>query len=85
MSGGATAWRAIGLVGPGWRALVDGCLKLRDVMNGMTNTRRGGALMRRRVALAALLLGLGGCTVGPDFSGRDWASPSSWFPAPPSR
>lgn len=51
-------------------------------MNGMTNTRRGGALMRRRVALAALLLGLGGCTVGPDFTAPDWASPSSWFGAP---
>jgi NodT family efflux transporter outer membrane factor (OMF) lipoprotein len=37
----------------------------------MTNRTRG-------VAVAAVLA-LGGCTVGPDFTPPNWASPASWF------
>ncbi len=35
--------------------------------------------MRRFPVAAGLLLTLGACTVGPDFSPPDWLSPASWF------
>ncbi|MDR3535539.1 MAG: efflux transporter outer membrane subunit [Acetobacteraceae bacterium] len=47
----------------------------------MTNGKRGGALAKWSVALTVALL-LGGCTVGPDFTAPEWASPSSWFGPP---
>lgn len=35
--------------------------------------------MLRRIPAAALLLGLGACTVGPNFEPPEWLSPASWF------
>jgi len=35
--------------------------------------------MRRISAAASLLLTLGACTVGPNFTAPDWVSPASWF------
>lgn len=35
--------------------------------------------MRRFPAAAAVLLVLGGCTVGPNFTPPEWLSPASWF------
>ncbi len=35
--------------------------------------------MRRIPAAASLLLTLGACTVGPNFTAPDWVSPASWF------
>jgi NodT family efflux transporter outer membrane factor (OMF) lipoprotein len=40
-------------------------------MHGMVHSKRNVAL------LVALLVG--GCTVGPDYTAPEWASPSSWF------
>ncbi len=41
----------------------------------------GETMLRRGAVLAGLLL-LGGCTVGPDFTMPEWASPVSWFAGP---
>jgi NodT family efflux transporter outer membrane factor (OMF) lipoprotein len=35
--------------------------------------------MWKRLAACALLLGLGGCTAGPNFEPPEWLSPASWF------
>jgi NodT family efflux transporter outer membrane factor (OMF) lipoprotein len=37
---------------------------------------------RGRLLIAAALMGLSGCTVGPDFKSPQWASPASWFSGP---
>jgi len=39
--------------------------------------------MRRPGLAAAMMLLLGGCTVGPDFSPPHWANPVSWFEGEP--